>query len=161
MKYLLPFLYATLATFGFAIVFEVKKPKFLLFSSLIGGLGWLMFLLLEGHVAPVFQYLYATIFVSAMSEITARIWKAPATIFLLPGIIPLVPGGGLYYCMSYLLDGDYTLFAQKGLQTTAYAGAIAAGVSIVTSLVRVIFWKRMTIEEQTKQISHTSTHNKM
>ena len=151
MRYLLPSLYAAPATVGFTLIFEVKKPKFLLFSALIGGLGWFMFLLLEGHVIPVLQYLYATIFVSVLAEVAARLWKAPATIFLLPGIIPLVPGGGLYYAMSYLLDGDYAGFAQKGIQTASYAGAIAAGVSIVASLVRIVFWKRMTIGEREKK----------
>ena len=145
MNYVLPMLYAFLACVGFAIVFEVKKPLFLVISSAIGALGWLLFLLLEGAVSSVLQYLFATILVSALSELAARIWKAPATIFLLPGIIPLVPGGGLYYAMSYLLDGDFAGFASKGIQTAAYAGAIAAGVSIVTSIVRLIFWKRNTL----------------
>ena len=40
--------------------------------------------------------------VSALAELLARLLKAPATIFLVIGIIPLVPGGGLYYTMDYI-----------------------------------------------------------
>ena len=71
----------------------------------------------------------------------ARVMKAPATIFLIVGIIPLVPGGGLYYTMEALLSGDTALFAQTGLETAACAGAIAVGVSMVSSLARLLFRK--------------------
>jgi len=151
MRFLLPSIWAFLSSVGFAIVFEIKKPKIILISSVIGGLGWLLFLLLEPYVSSVVRYFFATIFITIMAEVAARIWKAPTTVFLLPGIVPLVPGGGLYYCMSFLLDGDYASFAQKGIETAAYAGAIAAGVSIVTSLVRMIFWKRVLIPDRDKR----------
>ena len=141
MKFLLPCIWSFFSCVGFSIVFEIKKPKFILIASLIGVFGWFAFLLLEPLVNPVVRYFYATIVISLLAEIAARIWKAPTTIFLLPGIVPLVPGGGLYYCMSYLLNGDFNAFAQKGIETAAYAGAIAAGVSIMTSIVRVVFWK--------------------
>ena len=142
MHYVLAAIYSFLACVGFSIVFEIKKPTFLLVASCIGSIGWVIFVVLEGSVSPVMQYLYATMLISVLSELAARIWKAPATVFLFPGIIPLVPGGGLYYTMTYLLNGDFAGFAQKGIETASYAGAIAAGVSVVSSIVRLIFWKR-------------------
>jgi len=142
MDYILPCVYAFLATLGFCIVFDIKKPSFLVVASAVGTLGWLVFLLLEGITSEVLRYFFATILVSLLSELSARLLKAPATVFLIPGIVPLVPGGGLYYTMTYLLDGDFSGFANKGIQTASYAAAIAAGVSIVTSLVRMILWKR-------------------
>jgi len=133
--------FAFLACVGFSIVFDVKKPKFVFLSSLIGAIGWAVFLLMDGVGSDVPRYLVATVAVSTLSELCARIWKAPATIFLLIGIVPLVPGSGLYYAMNFLILGNYAMFAKKGLQTVAYAGAIAVGVSMVTSIVRMIFWK--------------------
>lgn len=138
---LLQCLYAFLACVGFSLVFDVKRLRFVVLSSLIGAVGWAVFLLLTNAVSSdVWRYLLATIAVSALSELSARLFKAPATVFLLIGIVPLVPGSGLYYAMSYLIRGDYELFAEKGLQTAAYAGAIAVGVSVVTSLSRMISW---------------------
>ena len=55
-----------------------------------------------------------------------------------------MPGGGLYYAMNFLINGNYAMFAKKGIQTAAYAGAIAVGVSMVTSIVRMISWKQIT-----------------
>ena len=138
--------YVFLACVGFSIVFDVKKPLFVGLACLIGAFGWAVFLLTPeaGAWSDVPRYLLATITVSMLSEICARILKAPATIFLLIGIIPLVPGGGLYYAMNFLINGNYAMFAKKGIQTAAYAGAIAVGVSMVTSIVRMISWKQIT-----------------
>lgn len=143
MEQYLPCLYAFLACAGFCIVFEVRRPLFILLSCVTGAVGWLVFLLLAAIGSDVVRYLLATIVVSVLSEIFARILKAPATIFLVIGIVPLVPGGGLYYAMDALINGDYTLFAQKGIETAACAGAIAAGVSVVTSIARMVASWRM------------------
>jgi hypothetical protein len=143
MEQYLPCLYAFLACAGFCIVFEIRKPLFILLSCVTGAVGWLVFLLLAGIGSDVVRYLLATIVVSVLSEIFARILKAPATIFLVIGIVPLVPGGGLYYAMDALINGDYALFAQKGIETAACAGAIAAGVSVVTSIARMVASQRM------------------
>ena len=142
MSQLLPCLYAFLACAAFCVVFEVKKPLFILLCSTCGAVGWAAFLLVGLLDEGVVQYFIATIVVSLLSEILARLLKAPATIFLIVGIIPMVPGGGLYYTMDYLINGNLDLFVQKGIQTAAYAGAIAVGVSMVSSLSRVISWRR-------------------
>lgn len=141
MERFLPCLYAFLACAGFCLIFEVKKPRFVLLCSLNGGISWLVYLLLEDMCSQTARYLAATVVVSVLSELMARVMKAPATIFLIVGIIPLVPGGGLYYTMEALLSGDTALFAQTGLETAACAGAIAVGVSMVSSLARLLFRK--------------------
>ena len=69
--------------------------------------------------------------------------KAPATIFLIIGILPLVPGSGLYNAMDHLISGDSVMFAQVGLETASYAGAIAVGVSMVSSVARLLFRKHL------------------
>ncbi|MDY3985717.1 threonine/serine exporter family protein [Dysosmobacter sp.] len=143
MERFLPCLYAVLACGGFCLIFEVKKPLFVLLCSLNGGVSWLVYLLLEGVCPQATRYLIATIVVSVLAELMARVLKAPATIFLIVGIIPLVPGGGLYYTMEALLSGDTALFARTALETAACAGAIAVGVSMVSSLARLLFRKHL------------------
>ena len=142
MKDFLPCLYAFLACAGFCVVFRIRKPLFILLSSAVGAAAWATFLLMEAAGSEVLRYLTATIVASVLSEIFARVLKAPAAIFLIIGIIPLVPGGGLYYAMDHLINGDFALFAQQGLRTAAYAGAIAVGVSMVSSIARIISWKK-------------------
>lgn len=148
MERYLPCLYAFLACAGFSIVFEIKKPLFIFLSCVTGAISWLVYLLLGGLESEVVRYFLATIVVSLLSELFARILKAPATIFLVIGIVPLVPGGGLYYAMDALINADYVLFAQKGVETAACAGAIAAGVSVVTSIVRMAATKRASWQQK-------------
>ena len=106
-------------------------------ASFTGAMGWLVYLLPDnwGNVA---RFLTATVVVAVLSEIFARILKTPATIFLIIGIIPMVPGGGIYYTLEALINGDMPLFVQRGMETAASAGAIAVGCSLVSSVARII-----------------------
>ena len=88
-------------------------------------------------LTDVSRYLLATIAVAVLSEIFARLYKTPATVFLIIGIIPLVPGGGIYYTMEALINGDLPLFVRYGMETAASAGAIAVGCSLVSSVARI------------------------
>ena len=142
MDLFLPCVYAFLASFAFGMISELHSWKYLLSSAATGCVGWFFYLLLADH-GSVMRFLVATIVVAIMSETFARIFKAPATVFLVVGIIPLVPGGGIYYTMEALINGDMALFVRKGLETAASAGAIAVGCSLVSSVARIItVWRR-------------------
>lgn len=71
------------------------------------------------------------------SEIIARIKKTPATIILLPSTIPLLPGGSLYYAMSFLVHSEYKKFIQYTVETVNTGFGIAVG-AIATSIVMQI-----------------------
>ena len=71
----------------------------------------------------------------SFAEICSRIGKAPATIFLLPGCIALVPGGTLYQAMRSLLIKDYNEFGAQLLTTGKVAIAIGGGI-IAVSIIR-------------------------
>ena len=124
----------------FCFIFQVRKPLFIFLCSAIGAVSWGVYLLAEPLGSDAVRCFVATIVVSALAELLARLLKAPATIFLVIGIIPLVPGGGLYYTMDYLLDKNFPMFSQVGLQTASTAAAIAVGASMVTSMVRMFTW---------------------
>lgn len=141
MTEFLPCIYAFLACVGFCIVFEVRKIKFILSASFTGFVSWFVYVLLKfigtGTWAETVRFLIATIVVASLAEIFARILKAPAVIFLIIGILPIVPGGGIYYTMEALINGDMSQFLYQGLKTAACAGAIAVGCSLVSSCVRI------------------------
>ncbi len=138
---ILPCLYAFAACAAFCFVFQLRQWRHILCASLSGAVGWRVYLLLA-ESSSVVRGLLATIVVALLSELFARIFKTPATVFLLIGIIPLVPGGGIYYTLEALIGGDMGLFVQKGLETVAFAGAIAVGCSLVASTARIVSRKR-------------------
>ena len=43
-----------------------------------------------------------------LSHVMSRRYKRPVIIFIVPGIIPLVPGGTAYEATRYLVSNDYT-----------------------------------------------------
>ena len=54
-------------------------------------------------------------------------------------LLPLVPGGGIYYAMGYCLEGDTEQFLSALLGTLGMAAALAVGVILASSLFRAVF----------------------
>ena len=66
-------------------------------------------MLCNGLGSDIFQCFIATVVVSIYSEILARKCKAPTTCFQIVSILPLVPGGGIYYTMESVSYTHLTL----------------------------------------------------
>ena len=95
MSLILHFIYSFFATVGFAVVFNTPK-KSLIYGGLCGSTGWTVYTALQPLISPAPANLIAAISVAALGELFARINKNPVTAFVIPGIIPLVPGYGIY-----------------------------------------------------------------
>jgi len=138
MIFLAPCLYAFGGAFAFALVFNIPKNK-LLFSAIGGFLGQLIYVLFQLIISnDVALYFLATIGFSLYAEIMARVTKSPTTLYLAVALIPLVPGGGVYYTMVYLLAGNIDLGITTGLHTLGISGALAMGIILVSSSVNLI-----------------------
>lgn len=74
----------------------------------------------------------------------ARLRKCPVTGYLLVAFFPLVPGGGIYYSMEFAIAGQTRNFANTLMYTVEFAGALALGVLLVSSAVRM----RRTVRER-------------
>ena len=139
MQMVLLCFYSFLAWFGFSIVFNLRG-RVLWLSALGGAVCWFFYLLMGFSGNDIFQYFIASVAISVYSEVLARVVKVPVTAFLIPGIIPMVPGGGIYYTMEYCIQGKMDQFASTGLHTIGIAGAIAIGILLVSSVFR---WMHM------------------
>ncbi len=125
---------AFVGSLGFALIFGMRR-RFLFASSLGALLGWGVFLLVDYFLDSAFlPPLFAAAFAISYSEIMAKVLKTPATLFVIPAIIPLVPGGSLYYTMSYAVHRDMENARLYGTATLETALAIAAGISIVFAI---------------------------
>ena len=133
--YILPCLCAFLACFGFTMVFNIHGAGKLV-CGVGGALGWLVYLLagktiLAGFLASAAIGLYA--------EVMARLRRCPVTGYLLVALLPLVPGGGIYYAMSYCVAGDTQRFLETLLRTFGMAAALAVGAMLTSSLFRAAY----------------------
>ena len=123
---------------GFAILFNIHG--FGVFICAFGGLLTWAAYLLAMHLGAdvVWANFWAALFASAYAETMARIRKYPAISYLVVSIIPLLPGAGIYYTMSYTLEGNMTQALSKGLETVSIAGVMAVGILMVSTAVRVL-----------------------
>lgn len=134
---LAPVLFAFLACGGFAVIYNIHGPGILI-CAFGGALGWLSYLLSAPILqSDISQTLVAAIVISTYSECMARVRKCPVTGYLLVAIFPLVPGGGIYYTMEHAINGENALFLSSFLHTMGVAGALAVGVLLVSSAVRM------------------------
>ena len=127
---------------GFAIYFNIHGPGALL--CVLGGvLSWAVYLcVVKFGGNDITAYFIAAVTSAAYSEAMARIRKYPAISYLVVSIFPLIPGASIYYTTYDIVRGDMEGFSTKGTHTIAIAGAIAVGILMVSTLVRLwTVWK--------------------
>ena len=126
------------ASFGVGIIFNIKG-KNLFFASLCGALGWFVYKLsLRLGATDTTSMFFASVALSAYSEIFARILKTPVTTFIIAALIPLVPGGGMYYTMYEAITGNIITSLEIGITTLVSAGVLAIGIILVSTITRTI-----------------------
>ena len=125
---------AFIAALGFSLVSGLRS-RHLIFAALGGMLAWGLYLLLHALIPNAFlPVLFTSVAAVIYSEFMARWRKCPSTVFLMPTIIPLVPGRSLYYAMSSVVHGEAAAAKSYGRETLVCALAIAAGISFATAL---------------------------
>lgn len=138
MSDLLQIAMGTLGSFGFSILFHVRGRKLLL-AALGGGVSWALYLLLEPVLASEFtRYFISAFFVAVYAEFFARRLKTPATTFLIPSIIPHIPGGALYHTMRYALLRQWSDCFHHAFYTIKLALGLALGIVAVLSILSVV-----------------------
>ena len=128
----------TAAMVGIAIIFDVPPKK--LFWALIGSAISCVLMLIGDKFGldPLITNMIATAVPCVYCEIMARVLKTPTTVFMIPTLLPLVPGSRLYYTMFYLFNGDQVLFMQNMLAAVKICTGIAVAIILVTGAMRWI-----------------------
>ena len=113
---ILDFIYAYIACLAFTLIYNMRG-KFVLLAPLGGSIAWIIYNMTAYTESDIVQNFIAIMAVSFYSEVMARIYKAPVTMFLVVGLLPLV-------------------------HTLAIAGALALGIVLVSSLFRLclMYW---------------------
>ena len=129
---------AFVSCFGFGILFNVQK-RTLLLAAVNGAIGWTILLVLDiPQVSYIFANLFSAIIVGLLAELFAIIQKTPATSFIVIGVIPLVPGFRVYRSMLFFVRGELDKGIAEGVHACFMAVAIAVGIILATSIVRMI-----------------------
>ncbi|MGE7091173.1 threonine/serine exporter family protein [Lysinibacillus sp. NPDC048646] len=127
------------ATAGIAIIFNVPR-KTLFHCGFVGVVGWLIYFVLTEHEMDVVNASFFGSFVVAIvAHLYARRFKMPMIIFIVAGIIPLVPGGMAYNAMRNVVEDDYLQGLQYGLKAFLITGAIVMGLVFAEVFMQLIF----------------------
>ena len=149
---LVNFFFSFLATVGFSIFFNSPR-KSLIPAGIIGGSGWTVYMILfDFSQNPILSNFFAATLISLLSEILARRMKFPAIIFVIPGILPLIPGLGLYNTMLSLVEGNYSNAISVGTNALFVSASISMGVLLITSLVKTYYIIRRKIRSKKLQL---------
>jgi len=124
---------------GFMVFFNVRGVNVLL-GAVLGAISWAVYLLFRGmFVTDVMQYFFGGAALSIGAEIFARLKKTPITVYIIAGIIPLVPGSTIYYAMKHFLLGEMPQFGEKMVYMIKIGGAIALGILMAHALFLVVW----------------------
>ncbi len=138
-------LLALIGSIGFAITLNAKKTRIFI-MGIGGGLSWGIYLLGIFITGSVFAaaiissssiYLYSAIF--------SRIQKAPINVFFAPTIIPMLPGGGLYYTVYSLIEENNEKFYHYGKETLHISFGLVIGYifcSVIWNSVISVYCKK-------------------
>lgn len=144
MEMIFQFIISYFATVGFAIYFNAPGHS-IVATGFSGAFSWIFYLIVSNWFnSNIVGALIGAFTVGIFGEILAIKYKKPATVFITPGIVSLVPGAGMYYTMFYLAQEDLDQFASYGTETFFIAAAIAIGIlvsSVLSRLIRKIFGK--------------------
>ena len=131
-QFILQLITAVIGTLGFAVIYRVRV-RHLPFAGLCGLLTWFVYYTVSFLGGTLFLAAFAaSALATVFAELCARTRRAPAPVFLVPGTIPIVPGGDLYYTMRYLLLGDFDLFAEYLMRALLVGIGIGGGIVAIS-----------------------------
>lgn len=140
------FICSFLTSFCFAFVYDAPKRLFLP-AGLCGGFGYLTF-----HIAfeifsidSIYASLYGSFVLGIISHVMARQYKSPVILFMVPGIIPLVPGSIFFKATQQLLTLNFNEASDIFVRATLIAGAIAVGLLISDQVAKSFIRKPIAI----------------
>ncbi len=101
---------AVLSVFFFTMLLEIPK-KYALGCCIAGGVNWWVYLITMEHLnSSMTAAFFASMAVAFFSQVFARIQKTPVNVFLVAGILPTVPGAGIYRVARFVDIGTHVSF---------------------------------------------------
>ena len=135
MTYLYHYLVCLVVIFFVGLSLRTK-PWVSLLGAVGGAIGYLVYLFCS---EPKVGVLLSAFVLAVLSEVLARICKMPASIFLVLGIFPLVPGSDLYQMMAYGVQGDFAAAITHGGEAFVSIVLMAVAIAFVPAVFKVLF----------------------
>lgn len=137
---------AFIGTVGFAALFGTPR-RYYLTCGFTGMVGWAVYVVLAwytGLLSVAGAAFFGALAVALTSDLLSVAQRCPTTVFLICGIIPLVPGGGIFWTVYYLVSDQLRLAATTGFTAIKVTIAIAGGIITLAALASRLQKRRRT-----------------
>ncbi len=136
-SYLYRIISCLIGTTAFTLFFggSVKKLLPSEINAMFAFSVWLImdkFVVLPSDYKTLLNMLVATMVAAVISEVFARVFKAPAIIFFIPGVIIFVPGRSLYLAVNNIISGDSAAALSWSKEMGLLIVGIVVGLIVVT-----------------------------
>ncbi|MGB8955450.1 MAG: threonine/serine exporter family protein [Tumebacillaceae bacterium] len=137
IQYLLQLVIVFVATMCYAVLYHTPK-KALVAVGLVGVGAWITQSVITAYgFRPVGSAFFGGLFVAAASEALARRMRMPVIVFVVGGIVPLLPGSSAWATMREFVTGHYNEGVSRGTETFLIAAALSAGLVLAGTIVRL------------------------
>lgn len=139
MMILFSCLFSFMASYFFALIYDAPKKLFIP-AGLAGASGYMVHFLfnLSFQMDTIYTSLLGSLSLGLISHILSRLLKAPVVIFMIPGIIPLVPGSLAFRATQELVTLNFTDAGNTFIRAILIAGSIALGLLISDQLSKTL-----------------------
>ena len=141
---------ATVCTIGLVLMYNLEKRStvFAVFGAMMACSIFEFYVFYNGNVFV--GALLSALAVAFYGDIMAHVLKTPTTVLLIPGIVPMVPGGLLFNTMLSVLDQNRENAGTYGTKALLIALGLTVGIISATFIFRT-FWS---IVKKYKQSGH-------
>jgi uncharacterized membrane protein YjjB (DUF3815 family) len=123
-------IYCFVATWFFALIMNSPR-KIIPISSFIASIGYMIYFICVNSNQTMIGFFLGTLVIALFGEICARLFKIPATIFIFPAVVPIVPGLGLYQTMLAFVQDNIPNALKIGVSTILNIGAMAIAMALM------------------------------
>jgi len=137
MEYLAQLVTSFIGSAGFGIIFNAPRES-IVKCGFVGMIGWICYYTLtQNGIDSIPATAIASALIALISQSLAKLYKTPMTIFIVGGIIPLVPGGMAYNAMRSFVENDYNSAINYAAKSFLISGSIAIGLILSEVLYQI------------------------
>lgn len=131
-------IFSFIAAVSFGILCNVPKRS-VIAGGLIGTIGWISYIELISRGFGVFLSSFTSAALLAFAaQAAASKFRLPITVYVVPGLVPIVPGITFYEALRKLFAGSNSISGTGIVQVVFGAAGIACGIAIADVLYRSI-----------------------
>ena len=121
----------------------------------VGAVAWTIYQFTVGmDLGKVGASFLGSLILGLMSHTMSRRYKRPVIIFIVPGIIPLVPGGAAYEATRYLVSNNYTYAVNTFLEVTLISPSLSVYLCLKSSIIFTLVLNSIMVKSKVKLIEN-------